>query len=262
MFFEYTLVALYNLIFTSLPIIFLGIWDQDVNAEISQLYPEMYRMGLRNDKFNPWQFYLNIFDAIFQSVVCFFFPYMLLIGGPIDPQGRDQHSVYEFGTIVASIAVFVANFIVMFSLYSFTWIQVLVISLSIMAFYAFVCIYAQFNTFIFAGQDSLFGTGLYWMLLILTIATCYIPRICAKYYLHQYHPNDNDIVREQELVLKNGRSKHKHDVNEGSFETKTQLENDLEGNHHQRKTGHPLQSEQEPRLDSGVPPPALPNSMV
>jgi phospholipid-translocating ATPase len=243
MFFEYTLVALYNLIFTSLPIIFLGIWDQDVNARISQLYPEMYRMGLRNDKFKSWRFYLTIFDAIFQSVICFFFPFLLLIGGPIDPYGRDQHSVYEFGTIVASIAVFVANFIVMFSLYSFTWIQVLVISLSILAFYAFICIIAQFNTFIFAGQDALFGTGLYWMMLILTVVTCYIPRICAKHYLHQYHPNDNDIVREQELVLRNGRSTKTHSdhtTNANSFETKTQTEGDLGSNHVKSKFGFNL----------------------
>ncbi|KAI8373465.1 hypothetical protein EDC96DRAFT_499461 [Choanephora cucurbitarum] len=214
MMFEYALVTLYNLIFTSLPIIFLGIWDQDLNAKLSLKYPELYRMGLRNDKFKSWRFWLTVFDSIFQSSVCFFFPYMLLIGGAIDPDGYDANGLYEIGTIVSSIAVCVANLFVVFSLYSYTWIQALVISLSILVYYAFVGVYSQFNTFIFAGHVRLFGTGLYWLILVLTIVACFIPRITAKHYLHQYHPYDNDIIREIELVVLKDKKSHQVDLEE------------------------------------------------
>ncbi|OBZ91812.1 Phospholipid-transporting ATPase DNF1 [Choanephora cucurbitarum] len=221
MMFEYVLVTLYNVVFTSLPIIFMGIWDQDLNAKVSSLYPELYRMGLRNDKFKTWRFYLTVLDGIYQSSVCFFFPYMLLLGGPVDPEGRDQNGMYSFGTIVSSIVVIVANLFVVVSLYSFTWIQILVISLSILVYYVIVCIYAQFNTFLFAGQHSLFGTGNYWMTLILTIVACFLPRVVAKHYRHQYRPYDNDIIREQELVLHQGRSSQIHNDSHGSsLETK------------------------------------------
>ncbi|KAI8980872.1 hypothetical protein BDB01DRAFT_795934 [Pilobolus umbonatus] len=220
MLYDYALVALYNVVFTSLPIIFLGIWDQDINSKVTELYPEMYRMGLRNDKFKPRRFYLTVVDSIFQSAVCFFFPYMLLLGGAVDPAGRDQNGLYEIGTIVSSIAVIVANFFVMFSLYSFTWIQGAVIFLSILVYYSFVSVYAQFNTFIFGGQLVLFGTGFYWLLLILTIVSCFIPRFVASFYLHQYHPCDNDIVREKELVLHNGRSYTNHMAESASSRTR------------------------------------------
>ncbi|KAI8889016.1 phospholipid-translocating P-type ATPase [Backusella circina FSU 941] len=202
MLFDYALVTLYNLIFTSLPIIFMGVWDQDLSAKISQRYPELYRMGLRNDKYKVWQFWVTIFDATYQSAVCFFFPYMLLIGGQIDPSGHDANGLYEIGTIISSIAVIVANFYVVVSLYSFTWIQVVIVSLSILVYYAFVGIYSQFNYFIFCGHVRLFGTGLYWLIMILTIVACYIPRMAVKFYLQQYHPYDNDVVREIELVIK------------------------------------------------------------
>jgi phospholipid-translocating ATPase len=229
MMYDYALVALYNLIFTSLPIIFLGIWDQDVNAEVSQLYPELYRMGLRNDKFTVWQFELTVLDAIFQSSVCFFFPYMILLGGSPDPTGRDQNGMYELGTIIASIAVFVANFFVMFSIFSFTWIQIFIIAISILVTYAFICVYSAFNSFVFAGQARLFGTGFYWLLLILTVTACFTPRFCAKHYIHQYHPYDNDIVREQELVLHNGRSQRQklhNNTETNSDKTKRSSSND------------------------------------
>lgn len=205
MMFDYALVTLFNVVFTSLPIMFMGIWDQDLDAELSLKHPQLYRMGLRDDKFKVWRFWLTIFDSIFQSSVCFFFPYMLLIGGPIDPTGHDANGVYEIGTIVSGIAVCVANLFVVFSLYSYTWIQILITSLSILVYYAFVSIYAQFNTFIFAGHVRLFGTGFYWLTLILTITACYIPRMTAKHYIHQYYPYDNDIIREIELV-KNKKS--------------------------------------------------------
>ncbi|KAG0187171.1 hypothetical protein DFQ28_006789 [Apophysomyces sp. BC1034] len=182
MMFDYALVTLYNLIFTSLPIIFLGIWDQDLSAKISLSYPELYRMGLRNDKFKVWQFWLTCLDAVYQSA------------------GYDANGVYEIGTIVSSITVIVANLFVSFSLYSYTWIQLGIIGLSILVYYAFVCIYAQFNTFLFAGQSRLFAPGVYWLSLLLTVVACFIPRVVVKHYLHQYHPYDNDIVREIELV--------------------------------------------------------------
>ncbi|KAG1176891.1 hypothetical protein G6F70_006319 [Rhizopus microsporus] len=206
MIYEYVLITLYNLIFTSLPIIFLGIWDQDLNAETSLKYPQLYRMGLRNDKFKVWRFWLTTFDSIYQSAVCFFFPYMLLVGGPIDPNGYDANGLYEIGTIISSIAVCVANLFVVFSLYSYTWIQVLVVSLSILVYYAFVAVYAQFNTFIFGGHIRLFGTGFYWLTLILTVTACFIPRFAAKHYIHQYRPYDNDIIREIELVINKKRA--------------------------------------------------------
>ncbi|KAI7865538.1 hypothetical protein BDF14DRAFT_1883484 [Spinellus fusiger] len=200
MVFDYALVTLYNLLFTSLPIIFLGIWDQDLPAYTSLKYPELYRMGLRNDKFKRWRFWLTIFDSIFQSSVCFFFPYMLLIGGTQDPNGYDQSGMYEIGTLISSIAVIVANLFAAISLHHYTWLQALGIILSILVYYTFVAVYSQFNVFTFAGQVHMFGTGMYWLILLLTVVTCYLPRIAVTHFRRQYTPYDNDIVREIEFV--------------------------------------------------------------
>lgn len=218
MMFDYALVTLYNLVFTSLPIIFLGIWDQDLSAKLSLQYPELYRMGLRNDRFKTWRFWLTCVDAIFQSTVCFFFPYMLLIAGAPDAHGFDSNGMYEIGTIISSIVVWEANFFVIVSLNGYTWIHIFITGISILVYYAFVCIYAQINTFIFAGQSRLFGTGGYWLVFILTLVACYIPRTVAKYYLHQYHPYDNDIIREKELVINKHKNEHEDERDLDSFD--------------------------------------------
>lgn len=200
MMFDYSLVTLYNLVFTSLPCIFAGVWDQDLDARRSLQYPELYRMGLRNDIFKVWRFWLTVLDAIYQSLVCFFFPYMLMIAGHLDPGGLDMNGVYELGTIVSGICVCVTNLFVGTTLRSWTWIQALIIVLSILAYFFWVAVYSQFNVFTFAGEVNLFGLGSFWLVLILTVVTCFLPRLAAKHYIHQYHPYDNDIIREIELL--------------------------------------------------------------
>jgi hypothetical protein len=202
MMFDYSLVTLYNLVFTSLPCIFFGIWDQDLDATRSLKYPELYLMGLRNDLFKTWRFWLTVIDAIYQSVICFFFPYLLLIGGSIDPNGKDINGVYELGTIVSGICVFVVNLFVGLTLHSWTWVQVAIITLSTLTYFLWVAIYSQFNVFTFSGEVGLFGLGYFWLVLILTIVASFLPRVAAKHYMHQYHPYDNEIIREIELLPK------------------------------------------------------------
>lgn len=38
-------IMLYNVLFASLPIMVIGIWDQDVKAEVAMQYPELYHQG-------------------------------------------------------------------------------------------------------------------------------------------------------------------------------------------------------------------------
>ena len=41
--------ALWNIVYTSLPVIVLGLFDQDVTPEQLMLHPQLYRSGQRND---------------------------------------------------------------------------------------------------------------------------------------------------------------------------------------------------------------------
>jgi phospholipid-translocating ATPase len=223
MMFEDLMLTLYNLVFTSLPIGFLGAWDQDIDGKTTLRYPELYRMGLRNDIFKAWQFWLAVVDALYQSIVCFFIPYLLLIAGATDPNGHDFNGVHDNGVAVAGIVVFAANFYVAFSMYNFTWIQVFIIALSILVYFLYIGVYSESNDFYYAGQIRLFGTGMYWLVLLLTMVAAFIPRVIITFYQHQYHPYDNDVVREIELVL---RSKRRSDsgVDKTDFQDGIELE--------------------------------------
>ncbi|OAD06830.1 hypothetical protein MUCCIDRAFT_34579, partial [Mucor lusitanicus CBS 277.49] len=196
MMFDYSYITLYNLVFTSLPCIFAGVLDQDLKAEYSFKFPQLYLMGIRNDKFTTMRFFLTVVDAIYQSGVCFGLPYMVFIGPKLSSDGYDTEGVVELGTFIAGIAVVVANMLVGFTIFSWTWIMFLCIFISSATFFIWTGIYSNIMTFTFYGEAILFGEGTFWLCLILTFAVCLLPRYTANYYLQAYHPYDNDIIRE------------------------------------------------------------------
>ncbi|GFP80055.1 phospholipid-transporting ATPase 3 [Phtheirospermum japonicum] len=65
--------SLYNVIFTALPVIIIGLFDKDVNATLSKKYPELYKEGIRN-AFFKWRVVATwAFFAIYQSLVLYYF---------------------------------------------------------------------------------------------------------------------------------------------------------------------------------------------
>ncbi|KAI9475863.1 MAG: hypothetical protein EXX96DRAFT_574950 [Benjaminiella poitrasii] len=204
MMFDYSYITLYNLVFTSLPCIFAGVFDQDLKAEYSFKFPQLYLMGIRNDKFTLTRFLLTICDAIYQSAICFGLPYMMFLGPKISRNGYDTEGVIELGTFIAGIAVVIANILVAFTIFSWTWIMALCIFISCATFFIWTGIYSNIMTFTFYGEAILFGEGTFWLCLILTFVVCLLPRFIAKYYLQTYYPFDNDIIRE---IVFDNRSK-------------------------------------------------------
>ncbi|ORX54394.1 phospholipid-translocating P-type ATPase [Hesseltinella vesiculosa] len=199
MMFDYSYITLYNLVFTSLPCIFAGVLDQDLKAEYSFKYPQLYLMGIRNDKFKRSRFYLTVFDAIYQSAICFGVPYMVFLDGKMSSLGYDTEGVFELGTFIAGIAVVVANALVGFTIFSWTYVMILVIGLSSATFFIWTAIYSNVMSFNFYGEDILFREASFWLCLVVTFVICMLPRYVAKYYLHMHHPFDNDIIRETVL---------------------------------------------------------------
>ena len=80
--FEFTYLMFYNLAFTSLPVIFLGIFDQDVEAKVSLLVPQIYRTGITRTEMSDLKFYLYCLDGIYQSAISYFSLFVIHGGIP------------------------------------------------------------------------------------------------------------------------------------------------------------------------------------
>ena len=108
-----TFILLYNLIFTSLPVIIMGAFDQDVNASALLAFPQLYERGIKGLEYTRTKFWLYVLDGLYQSVICFFIPYLVYGEGQSGSySGRDTGSLYELGTTVAAGAIASANFFI------------------------------------------------------------------------------------------------------------------------------------------------------
>lgn len=68
-------ISVYNLFYTSLPVLGLGIFEQDVSDKHSLEYPKLYTPGISNALFNKTEFIRSVLHGVFSSLVLFLIPY-------------------------------------------------------------------------------------------------------------------------------------------------------------------------------------------
>ncbi|KAL0581270.1 phospholipid transporting ATPase [Marasmius crinis-equi] len=108
--YQYTFILLYNLVFTSLPVIVLGAFDQDVNAKAALAFPQLYVRGIRGLEYTRAKFWAYMCDGLYQSAVVFFIPYLVwTLGLAVSWNGKTLEALSEFGTTVSVAAIFAAN---------------------------------------------------------------------------------------------------------------------------------------------------------
>ncbi|KAF8371965.1 tat-2 [Pristionchus pacificus] len=104
--FDAMFIATYNLIFTSLPVLAMGVLDQDVDDEYSLKYPQLYTPGQFNRFFNMRIFIYSVLHGMFSSLVIFFVPYGAFYT-EMAANGKDMGdlAVLEFTAFTALIMV-------------------------------------------------------------------------------------------------------------------------------------------------------------
>jgi phospholipid-transporting ATPase len=63
-------MSFYNVIFTILPPLVIGIFDQFVSARMLDRYPQLYQLGQQNHFFAPITFWYWVGNAFYHSIVC------------------------------------------------------------------------------------------------------------------------------------------------------------------------------------------------
>lgn len=63
-------MSFYNVVFTILPPLVIGVFDQFVSARMLDRYPQLYQLGQQNYFFAPITFFYWVGNALYHSVVC------------------------------------------------------------------------------------------------------------------------------------------------------------------------------------------------
>ncbi|PSN42332.1 putative phospholipid-transporting ATPase IM [Blattella germanica] len=106
--FDPMFISVYNLFYTSLPVLALGIFDQDVSDRNSLCYPKLYTPGHSNLLFNKREFLRSALHGFFTSCVLFLIPYGTYKDG-VSPKGHVLSDHMLLGSVVATILVIVVT---------------------------------------------------------------------------------------------------------------------------------------------------------
>ncbi|XP_045416335.1 phospholipid-transporting ATPase VA [Lemur catta] len=123
----------FNLLFSSLPQLVTGVLDKDVPAHVLLTKPQLYRSGQNMEEYRPQTFWLNMVDAAFQSLVCFFIPYLAYYNSDVD--------LFTWGTLITAIALFTFLLHLGIETRTWTWLNWITCGFSIILFFTVALIY-------------------------------------------------------------------------------------------------------------------------
>ncbi|KDO21212.1 hypothetical protein SPRG_21329 [Saprolegnia parasitica CBS 223.65] len=173
--FESFVMAGWNF-FLALPIISIGVFDQDVPPAQATSYPPLYMTGQRNEDLNVKCFCIWIANAMFHACVSFWIPLYIV-------PAYSTHSFYLQGTTIYSGLLMTMNAKVMLETMTWTRFSYAVVSFSILLFFFFLLVYPYMT---FLGTDMIgitpvmLGSTLYWDVFFLIPVACMLVDVSVK----------------------------------------------------------------------------------
>lgn len=99
---------MYNLIYTSAPIVVYGILDKDTNYDKLETEVEYYHRGMKSLNFNTKYIIMTMISGFIQGIQIFYFVFIFYGESFITSEGY-QSDVYSLGSIVFFLAILIAN---------------------------------------------------------------------------------------------------------------------------------------------------------
>jgi len=197
--FDYSLIMFFNFIFSSLPVMVMGVFDKDLKKETLLNKPPLYKtMGIAQQQFTWKRFISYVADALYQSYVCFYIPYWTFLNVNFN-HGRTP-DLYYFGAIISCYVITLVNLFVAFNMRSVNWISGVVLVVEILSFNIYYAIYAHLPFFKYYSQylKQMLTDLNFWALYVIVLFVALFPRVILKYARTNYRPEDSDIYREIE----------------------------------------------------------------
>lgn len=113
--------------------------------------------------------------------------------------GRGVADTSRMGVYIACATIVVVNTYVLLNTFRWDWLIVLIVTISTLLIFFWTGVYSSFQgsfQFYKAGAE-VYGQLSFWVLTLLTIIICLLPRFALKFFQKNYRPLDIDIIREQ-----------------------------------------------------------------
>ncbi|KAL6097333.1 atp8b1 [Pungitius sinensis] len=195
-------ITLYNLAYSSLPVLLVGLLDQDVNDKLSLKFPKLYVPGQQGLLFNYKNFFISLFHGIFTSLIIFFIPY----GAFLQTMGQDGEAPTDYqslAVVTASSLVFIVNLQISLDTSYWTFVNCFAVLGSIAIYFGVMfdihsagihVLFTSAFTFTGAASNALRQPYL-WLTIILTVGISLLPVICIQFLHKSIWPSVGDKIQ-------------------------------------------------------------------
>uniref|UniRef100_A0A7N8YN39 Phospholipid-transporting ATPase n=1 Tax=Mastacembelus armatus TaxID=205130 RepID=A0A7N8YN39_9TELE len=164
----------FNLMFSAFPQLITGTLDKGVSAETLQQLPQLYVNGQNSEEYKPYMFWMNMIDAFYQSLICFFIPYFAYADSDVD--------LFTWGTPITTLALFTILLHLGIETKTWTWLNWLSITFSIALFFTVALCYNASCPTCYSPSNPywtmqrLLQDPLYYLLCVITPLAALLPR--------------------------------------------------------------------------------------
>ncbi|CAL7937067.1 unnamed protein product [Xylocopa violacea] len=204
-------LMLYNLMFTSMPPLVLGIYDRVASPAVLLSMPHLYKRGRLGLVYQPHSFWITIADALYQSSVIFFINEGVYHDSAID--------IWEFGSTIMTCCIVVMLTNIAIEIRSWTVIHLFAVMGSLGVFFGFcliynvVCVNCMGLLCSYWVMEMAVVRHTYWLTIILTCVLALLPRLFYKTVKSTITP---DIIQSAAFSAPSKSGSHRQRIAERS----------------------------------------------
>lgn len=190
----------FNVILTSLPVISLGVFEQDVSSDVCLEFPALYQQGPKNLFFDWYRIFGWMGNGLYTSLIVFFLNITIFYNQAFQSEGQTA-DMSVVGTIMFTSIIWAVNAQIALIMSHFTWIQHLLVWGSIGMWYIFLLIYGAMPSTISGNAhgillEALAPAPIYWATTVLVTFACVLPYFAHVAFQRAFNPMDHHVIQE------------------------------------------------------------------
>ncbi|KAK1552583.1 hypothetical protein Q3G72_019535 [Acer saccharum] len=192
-------LSTYNVFFSSLPVIAMGVFDQDVSARFCLKFPLLYQEGVQNALFSWRRIFGWMLNGLCSAVMIFLFCVKALENQAFNSDGKTAGKDI-FGATMYTCIVWAVNLQMALAINYFTLIQHLSIWGSIALWYLFMLVYGAMTPTFSTDAYKVFlevlaPAPLFWLVILFVVITALIPYFSYNAIQMRFFPMYHGMIQ-------------------------------------------------------------------
>ncbi|KAH7285972.1 hypothetical protein KP509_33G053600 [Ceratopteris richardii] len=200
-------LSLYNVVFTSAPVVVVAVMDQDLESKSRLQFPQLYKRGQLNSG-NPMTHRIIswMLNGILQAAICYFCVIFGYGYGKIPDRSVGRMAgLFTIGTTMYTCVLFVVNFQIAILIQYWTWLHHFFIWGEIIVWFIFLLVFGAFPTKVSGELHRLFisitaTSSSFYTVTLLSTVLALLPSFSVYCFLRVLYPSDSQIVQEREKL--------------------------------------------------------------